>query len=148
CGANHSLCVLNIVRKRLFTQDMLARCQQCFDDVTVQEIRDNHADHVDVICFNDCLPRGVVALKAKASSGGLSQVLVGISNRYQANFGQGAVVGGRCGQIPRCVGFASHASANDSDADFISVGLISDLLSHISSPREVCTGLRSSCNVM
>ena len=53
---SHGAGVVEGVAERLLAQHVLAGGQQSFDDVAVQGIGDNDADHIDVVGSGDGLP--------------------------------------------------------------------------------------------
>ena len=117
CGRGHGPGVVQAVAQRLLAQHVLAGIEQAFDNLAVKGIRDDHADHVDVVGSGDGLPRRVVAFVAEPGGRGGADLGIHITDRDQADRWQHRVVQRRGGAVGRRVGFTGHSGTDDGDSN-------------------------------
>lgn len=74
----------------------------------MQGVGHHHADHVDVGCLGDCLPRRFGPLEAVAASGVSRHFTVEIRNGHQAHITKEGAENRLRGPVPVCVCPSSH----------------------------------------
>ena len=119
CCRGHRAGVVQGVAQRLLAQHVLAGGQQALDDLTVQRVRDDDADHVDVVGRGDGLPRGVVPLVPEPAGGQRAELGVHVADRDQPDGRQHRAVQRGRGAVGRRVRPPRHAGTDYRDTETI-----------------------------
>jgi hypothetical protein len=102
---------------RLLAEHVLAGGQQALDDLAVERVGHDNADHVDVVGGGHGLPAALGPLVAEAAGGVGGEGRVDVGDGGQPDLGQALAVDGGRGPVPAGVGPAGHAGPDDGDAD-------------------------------
>ena len=118
-GVGHRAGVVQGVAQRLLAQHVLAGGEQALDDLAVQRVRDDDADHVDVVGLGDGLPGGVVPLVPEPAGGQRPELGVDVTDRDQPDGRQHRAVERGRGAVRRSVRPPGHAGTDYRDTETI-----------------------------